>query len=96
VLDNFAEATIWIQEDLEKVKYAAAKFQYTSLTTTANAGQGSINVASVDGFVVNTLKVGSDFGTYTIEWYQWDDVEYYSELRDSSIARCCGCSDYKV
>jgi len=64
---QFAEATIWIQEDLEKVKYAAAKFQYTSLTTTANAGQGSINVASVDGFVVNnTLKVGSDFGTYTI------------------------------
>jgi len=49
---QFAEATIWIQEDLEKVKYAAAKFQYTSLTTTANAGQGSINVASVDGFVV--------------------------------------------
>ena len=66
---KYAEATTWIQSDLENVKYKAANFPLpnTSLTANANAGVSSINVASVDGFAVNDkLKVGSDTGTYTI------------------------------
>ncbi len=64
---QFAEATIWIQEDLENVKNEAAKFQSTSLTAPATPGLSYINVASVVDFAVHdTLKVGSDPGTYTI------------------------------
>jgi prepilin-type N-terminal cleavage/methylation domain-containing protein len=64
---KFAEATIWIQEDLEKVKNEAAKFQSTSLTSLANEGSSLITVASVDGFVqYDTLKVGTDPTIYTI------------------------------
>jgi prepilin-type N-terminal cleavage/methylation domain-containing protein len=64
---EFSEATSWIQEGLEDVNYKAATFQYTSLTANAASGASSINVASVDDFVVNDkLKVGSDSGTYTI------------------------------
>lgn len=64
---QYAEATNWIQADLENVKYQAASFQYTSLTANAASGASSINVASVADFAVNdTLKVGSDPGTYTI------------------------------
>jgi prepilin-type N-terminal cleavage/methylation domain-containing protein len=64
---EYAEATTWIQEDLEKVKYQAANFQYTSLADIATAGASSINVASASDFANNDkLKVGSDIGTYTI------------------------------
>lgn len=64
---EFAEATTWIQADLEDVNYKAANFQYTSLTADAASGAFSINVASVDDFAApDKLKVGSDPGTYTI------------------------------
>jgi prepilin-type N-terminal cleavage/methylation domain-containing protein len=62
-----AEATAWIQQDLEDVKHKAAEFQHTSLAAAAMVGANSINVATVDGFAVNdTLRVGSDPGSYKI------------------------------
>jgi type II secretory pathway pseudopilin PulG len=64
---EYAEATAWIQEDLEDVKYQASSFPYTSLTANAAAGDTGITVTSADSFAVNDkLKVGSDTGTYTI------------------------------
>jgi prepilin-type N-terminal cleavage/methylation domain-containing protein len=62
-----SEATTWIQEDLENVKYNAATFKYTSLTANANSGASSISVASADDFAVDDrLKVGTDTGIYRI------------------------------
>lgn len=59
---EFAEATTWIQEDLETVKTTAASLQYTSLTTATPAGI-SITVSSVYGFNVgDVLKVGTESG----------------------------------
>lgn len=64
---EFSEATTWIQEDLENVKYQAANFQYTSLSANAANGASSITVASLNDLAAtNKLKVGSDTGTYTI------------------------------
>ena len=65
---EYAEATTWIQEDLESVKYEAANLQYTSsLSADAAANNSSITVASASRFRANdSLKVGSDPGTYTI------------------------------
>jgi len=61
------EATTWIQEDLENVKYNAATFKYTSLTANANSGASEITVASADDFAVNDrLQVGTDTGIYRI------------------------------
>ncbi len=63
---KIAEATVWIQEDLEKVKNEAAKFQSTSLKTDATLGL-PITVVSADDFVQNdTLKVGTDPTNYKI------------------------------
>jgi prepilin-type N-terminal cleavage/methylation domain-containing protein len=62
-----SEATTWIQEDLENVKYNAATFKYTSLAANANSGASSITVASADDFAVNDrLQVGTDTGIYRI------------------------------
>lgn len=64
---EFSEATTWIQEDLENIKYQAANLQYTSLSANAASGALLINVASVDGLAAtDSLKAGSDSGTYTI------------------------------
>ncbi len=66
---EYTEAISWIREDLEKVKYEAVNFRFanTSLTSDANVGDNLINVALAEGFVVNdTLRVGSDSGTYRI------------------------------
>lgn len=64
---EFSEATTWIQEDLENIKYQAANFQYTSLSANAASGALLINVTSVDDLApTNSLKVGSDSGNYTI------------------------------
>ena len=65
---EYAEATAWIQEDLESVKYEAANLQYTSsLSANAAANASSITIASASRFRANdSLKVGSDPGTYTI------------------------------
>lgn len=64
---EFTEATNWIQENLEEVKYRASAFKYTSLAANANSGASSITVASADDFVVNDrLRVGSDTGIYRV------------------------------
>lgn len=58
---QYAEATTWIQEDLESVKNRAAQLQNTSLTTAANAVDSVLNVDSAHGFAVgDSLKVGTD------------------------------------
>lgn len=64
---EFAEATNWIQEDLEDVKSKADSFEYTSLTIAAISESHSINVASVNNFAVNdSLKLDSDPINYTV------------------------------
>ncbi len=68
---QYAEATVWIQEDLENVKSKATIAQLPLPSTTLSADAAlqapSINVASINGFANNDkLKVGSDPGTYTI------------------------------
>lgn len=64
-----AEATNWIQEDLENVKYQAGQLQFpqTKLTANATAGSTSIIVDSVSNLANNdTLKIGLDSGNYKI------------------------------
>jgi prepilin-type N-terminal cleavage/methylation domain-containing protein len=61
---EYAEATTWIQEDLEQAKYQAANYQYTSLTSTI---VNPIGVAATDSFAVNDrLRISSDSSTYTV------------------------------
>lgn len=70
---EFTEATTWIQEDIENVKYSAASLQNTSLVDETisdptplvpllhESTDTVLYVASVDGFeVTNTLKIGTD------------------------------------
>lgn len=77
---EFTEATTWIQEDLENVKYSAASLQYTSLVDETigdptplvpllhESTDTVLYVASVDGFKVgDTLKVGTDSTSNTID-----------------------------
>lgn len=58
---EYAEATTWIQEDLEQVKYYAANYQYSALKAAASSTDTVIQVASVDNFQVgDSLVIGSD------------------------------------
>ncbi|MBV8885913.1 MAG: hypothetical protein JO235_18225, partial [Chroococcidiopsidaceae cyanobacterium CP_BM_RX_35] len=58
---GYAEATTWIQADLENVKAQAANFQDTSLTVAASSTDTVLHVASVDGFQDgDTLIVGTN------------------------------------
>lgn len=60
---QFAEATTWIQQDLDNVKNKAAQVPYTSttLTNAAVANQRTLVLASVNGLQVgDALKVGTD------------------------------------
>lgn len=60
---QFAEATTWIQEDLDNVKNQAAQVPYTSttLTTAALSSQNTIVINSPTGLRVgDALKVGTD------------------------------------
>jgi prepilin-type N-terminal cleavage/methylation domain-containing protein len=65
-----AEATNWIQEDLENVRYQAGNLQFplrTSLTANATAGANSITVGSTTNLAVDdTLKIGLDSSKYKI------------------------------
>ena len=70
---EYTEATSWIQEDLEDVKYKADNFQFpqTKLTADAIAGSSSITVVSSQNpsniFAANdTLKVGLDPAIYKV------------------------------
>lgn len=64
-----AEATTWIQQDLENVKYQAANYQYTFLTADANS-TNVLSVASFENFrdfqAGDTLIVGTDSTNNTI------------------------------
>jgi prepilin-type N-terminal cleavage/methylation domain-containing protein len=62
-----AEATTWIQEDLENVRFQAGKLRYTQLTINPIIGATSLSLSSVTGFAVgDTLRVGTDSTNYTI------------------------------
>lgn len=66
---EYAEATAWIQEDLENLKYQASIYQYTSLSanSVSTASSSTITVDSADDLAANdTVTVGSASGTYTI------------------------------
>jgi prepilin-type N-terminal cleavage/methylation domain-containing protein len=71
---EYAEATTWIQEDLEDVKYQADNLQFLQTTLTANAAAAassiSINAPNTDiinSFATNdTLRVGLDPTNYKI------------------------------
>lgn len=61
--NQFAEATTWIQEDLDNVKNQASQVPYTAtfLTNNAAANQSTIVLTSVNGLRVgDALKVGTD------------------------------------
>ena len=56
---QYAEATIWIQKDLESVKLQSAQLKYTTLI--AVVGTNKLQVSSVNGFEKDdTLTVGAD------------------------------------
>lgn len=64
-----AEATNWIQEDLENVKYQAANLKLPQSTLTANAAKDTslITVTSSTNFALNDeVKVGLDTAIYQI------------------------------
>jgi hypothetical protein len=64
-----AEATNWIQEDLENVKYQAANLKLPQTTLTANAAKDTslITVTSATNFALNdNVKVGLDTAIYQI------------------------------
>lgn len=64
---EYTEATTWIQEDLDNVKYKAAKLQHTSLTAVATPAINALQVADVDGFQAgDTLIIGTDSTDNTI------------------------------
>jgi prepilin-type N-terminal cleavage/methylation domain-containing protein len=65
---EYAEATSWIQEDLENLKYQAANYQYTILKVAANSTDIVLQVSSVDNFQAgDTLIIGNDSTNNTIQ-----------------------------
>lgn len=66
---QYAEATTWIQADLEVVKDQADQLPLPSTTLTADvaAGATDLTVNSISGFAAgDIIKVGSNSSTYTI------------------------------
>ena len=62
-----SEAINWIQQDMENVKYQAAKLKSTTLVAAAATGDNVLKVSWVDGFQVgDTLIVGTDNTSNTI------------------------------
>ncbi|PSM46243.1 hypothetical protein C7Y66_26045 [Chroococcidiopsis sp. CCALA 051] len=68
------EATAWIQEDLENVKYQAANYQYAQLKDEASGDDKHeftdtiLHVSSVDNFSVgNNLIIGNDSNNHIIQ-----------------------------
>lgn len=53
---EYAEATTWIQEDLENVKYQADNLQFLQTTLTSNAASGASTVAINVPITPNTLQ----------------------------------------
>lgn len=61
---QYAEATTWIQQDLEVVKYSASKLQNAALASEAPAGTTTLSVNHVYGFEPgDKLIVGSTNNT---------------------------------
>jgi len=64
---QIAEATTWVQEDVENVRFQAGQLKYTQLTNNPANGATSLSVSSVTGFANgDTLRVGTDTTDYTI------------------------------
>lgn len=64
---QIAEATTWVQEDVENVRFQAGQLKYTQLTNNPTNGATSLSVSSVTGFANgDTLRVGADTTDYTI------------------------------
>ncbi|MBW4622963.1 MAG: type II secretion system GspH family protein [Cyanosarcina radialis HA8281-LM2] len=70
---QYSEGTTWIQEDLEKLKYQAATYKYTTLAANATpntippATDVEIEVTSDDDFDVgDKIKIGTESDIYTI------------------------------
>lgn len=60
---EFVEATTWIQEDLEDIKYQAANYQYALLDAAASSTGKSFKLTSVDDKQFkdgDTLLIGTD------------------------------------
>lgn len=65
---EYAEATTWIQEDLEDVKYQAANYKYTLLKVDAISTGKVLQVSSVNNFADDDkLLVGTDSTNNIIE-----------------------------
>ena len=63
---QFSEATTWIQQDIENVKFQAGQLKYTQLTADTS-GIKVLPVSSVTGFANgDTLRVGTNTTDYTI------------------------------
>lgn len=85
---EYSEATTWIQEDLEDVKYQAANLQFpqTTLTTNAAMGASSITVASGSMFATSdTLKVGLDSNNYRISGVSGNTLTITPNLASSQV-----------
>lgn len=84
------EATAWIQEDLEAVKYEAGKMSFpirTTLTADAMAKTTSISVDSVSNLAVNdTLKIGLDPGNYKITSISGATVNFNPKLATTQVS----------
>lgn len=67
VAKQHAEATTWIQEDLENVRYTASQLQYTPLRTSAPLGATVLEVTSTVGFEAgDSVIVGAGSTARTI------------------------------
>lgn len=63
---QYSEATTWIQQDIENVKFQAGQLKYTQLTADTS-GTNVLPVSSVIGFASgDTLRVGTNTTDYTI------------------------------
>lgn len=83
-----AEATTWIQEDLENLKYQAAnlRFPQTTLSAPAVKDTSIIIVSSASLFAVNdTLRVGLDPINYKISGIVGNTLTLTSELATDQL-----------
>lgn len=64
---GFNQAKIWIQEDLENLRYQASQLQNTSLRTDADPGATVLQVVSIKGFEPgDSLLIGTGSTSETI------------------------------
>jgi type II secretory pathway pseudopilin PulG len=83
---NTAEATNWIQQDLETVRNAAAQFSYT-LASDAAAGQPNIVLVTNPGLTVGEqISVGTDATIYKIHSVSGTSIQLTTNLRYAQSA----------